>query len=110
MRRLAEACSGGALTLSSITTFLLPLAAQVIFGVQSNAEQNLVAEAVGVVGAVAKWMKWSLSSLVHVEALHEATTGLHQVSPECICEGMCVYVGGCVCGCPIVFTLLFLLR
>ena len=64
MRRLAEACSGGALTLSSITTFLLPLAAQVIFGVQSNAEQNLVAEAVGVVGAAAKRMKWPAYSFM----------------------------------------------
>ena len=58
LRRLAEACSAGSLSLPSILTFLLPLAAQVIFGVQSNAEQNLVAEAIGVVGAAARQMRW----------------------------------------------------
>eukprot|EP00731_Ephydatia_muelleri_P001007 Em0001g1007a len=58
LRKLAEACSAGSLSLPSILTFLLPLAAQVIFGVQSNAEQNLVAEAIGVVGASARQMRW----------------------------------------------------
>lgn len=59
LRRLAEACSAGSISISSITTFLLPLAAQVIFGIQSNAEQNLVAEAINVVAATARRMKWT---------------------------------------------------
>ena len=63
-----------------------------IFGVQSNAEQNLVAEAVGVVGAAAKWMKWpGYSFMLRQEAVEQQ--GLRQVSPLCVW-------GGCVCGCP----------
>ena len=45
-----------------------------------------MAEAVGVVGAAAKWMKWpGYSFMLRQEAAEPQ--GLHQVSPLCVCGG-----------------------
>lgn len=66
-RRLAKACSeggGDVIGQGSCMEFLLPLANRVLFTPTTNTEQNLVAEAVGVVGAVSRLLSWTNYSFV----------------------------------------------
>lgn len=59
MRKLAAACAEGVLSPHSMTAFLATLANQVLFQATSNTEQNLVAEAVNVIGGMCAHLKWT---------------------------------------------------
>ncbi len=63
-RRLASACSEGRIGQTSCLNFLLPLANHVVFALTTNTEQNLVSEAMGVVGAVARHLSWTNYSFI----------------------------------------------
>lgn len=64
-RKLAKYCSeGGVVGQGSCLEFLLPLANRVVFAPTTNTEQNLVAEAVGVIGAVSRLLSWTNYSFV----------------------------------------------
>ena len=59
---LSSAPEGTPLSNGSIMSFLLPLASQVVFTPSGNVEQNLKAEAVSVIGAVASRLGWNAYS------------------------------------------------
>lgn len=63
-RKLARVCSEGSVGQSSCLNFLLPLANHVVFRTSTNTEQNLVAEAVNVVGAISRLLSWNNYSFI----------------------------------------------
>ena len=63
-RKLCAVCSGGSIGQTNCLGFVLPLANHVIFLPTTNVEQNLVAEAVNVIGAVSSHLSWARYSFI----------------------------------------------
>jgi U3 small nucleolar RNA-associated protein 20 len=63
-RKLSMLCSEGHIGQASCLAFLLPLANHVVFAPSTNTEQNLITEAVNVVGGVSKHLSWNNYSFI----------------------------------------------
>ena len=58
-RFLSQICSKEELSQYSMTSFLLPLASNVVFSPVMDREHNLVLEAVNVIGGISRKLKWT---------------------------------------------------
>ena len=63
-RKLCAVCSSGSIGQTNCLWFVLPLANHALFLPSTNVEQNLVAEAVSVVGAVSAHLSWPRYSFI----------------------------------------------
>ena len=63
-RKLAKVCSEGVIGQTNCLNFLLPLANHVVFTPSTNTEQNLLAEAVNVIGAISRQLSWTNYSFI----------------------------------------------
>ena len=63
-RKLAKVCSEGVVGQTNCLNFLLPLANHVVFTPSTNTEQNLLAEAVNVIGAISRQLSWTNYSFI----------------------------------------------
>ena len=72
-RKLAKICFEGSIRETNSLDFVLPLANQVMFRPTANTEQNLLAEAVNVIGAVSRHLSWANYSFLLGHYLRQLT-------------------------------------